>query len=60
MLERMEEGGNAAERAMAAKYAKAIKADQVMLLVENRGRMCWQGQHRTVNRVRVSCMMLRL
>ncbi len=30
MLERMEEGGNSAERAMAAKYAKAIKADQVL------------------------------
>ena len=29
VLRRMEEGGNDAERAMAAKYAKAIKADQV-------------------------------
>ncbi len=29
VLERMEAGGDAAERAMAAKYAKALKADQV-------------------------------
>ena len=29
VLARMEEGGNPAERAMAAKYAKGIKADQV-------------------------------
>ena len=32
VLRRMEEGGNEAERAMAAKYAKAIKADQVQHL----------------------------
>ena len=57
VLVRMEEGGNPAERAMAAEYAKAIKADQVPALnirfyittiakftVHSQGHGCWKNQ----------------
>jgi len=46
VLERMEAGGSAAERAVAAKYAKALKADQVTYGAAGRLARCGPGTAR--------------